>query len=206
MLELSQWRAPTPSYPRRAVRPRPAPTTPGPCSFPGLMGSRTFALTDTSGDPYNIAASTTPAHCVLVYFGYTHCPDLCPLNMATAAATIREMPAPDRAPRQRHLCLDRPRQRHAHRDQDVARSFRRATSSGLAGRSPRFSKPRLLPAFLCPSPNMRAQLAPATRSVHAGYILVYTQDNRAHLEFPAEITVTQESHDLDNLLQHGWQT
>ena len=37
------------------------------------------------------------------------------------------------APRQRHLCLDRPRQRHAHRDQDVARSFRRATSSGARG-------------------------------------------------------------------------
>ena len=40
--------------------------------------------------------------------------------------------------------------------------------------------------------------------VHAGYILVYTQDNVAHLEFPAEITVTQESRDLASLLNHGF--
>ncbi len=31
--------------------------------------------------------------------------------------------------------------------------------------------------------------------VHAGYVLVYTQ-SRAHLEFPAEITVSEETHDL----------
>ena len=42
--------------------------------------------------------------------------------------------------------------------------------------------------------------------VHAGYILVYTQDNRAHVEFPAEITPEQEAQDLGTLLRHGWQT
>ena len=41
--------------------------------------------------------------------------------------------------------------------------------------------------------------------VHAGYILVYTQDGLAHLEFPAEITPIQESHDIVTLLRHGWQ-
>jgi protein SCO1 len=41
--------------------------------------------------------------------------------------------------------------------------------------------------------------------VHAGYILVYTQDNRAHVEFPAEITVSQEAQDIRALLRNGWQ-
>ena len=41
--------------------------------------------------------------------------------------------------------------------------------------------------------------------VHAGYILVYTRD-RAHLEFPAEITVPEESHDLVSLVREGWQS
>ena len=34
------------------------------------------SLTDTSGRPYNL--STTPSKPVtLVFFGYTHCPDVC---------------------------------------------------------------------------------------------------------------------------------
>lgn len=41
--------------------------------------------------------------------------------------------------------------------------------------------------------------------VHAGYVLVFTGD-RAHLEFPAQITVTQESHDLVSLVRGGWQS
>ena len=41
--------------------------------------------------------------------------------------------------------------------------------------------------------------------VHAGYILVYTQDNRAHVEFPAEILPSQEAQDITTLLRHGWQ-
>ena len=41
--------------------------------------------------------------------------------------------------------------------------------------------------------------------VHAGYILVYTQDNRAHVEFPAEILPSQEAQDIATLLRHRWQ-
>ena len=40
--------------------------------------------------------------------------------------------------------------------------------------------------------------------VHAGYILVYTPDNLAHLEFPVQILPSQEAHDLEVLLEHGW--
>ena len=53
-------------------------------------------LTDTADRPFNIA-SDTGSRVTLVYFGYTHCPDLCPLNMCTAASAIRAMPPGDRA-------------------------------------------------------------------------------------------------------------
>ena len=32
-------------------------------------------------------------HLMLVYFGYTHCPDVCPTTMAALATAIRELPA-----------------------------------------------------------------------------------------------------------------
>ncbi|MBL1067962.1 SCO family protein [Streptomyces sp. 7-21] len=49
-------------------------------------------LTDTSGEPYNLREETD-GHVTLVYFGYTHCPDICPLtmsNIALAADTLTE--------------------------------------------------------------------------------------------------------------------
>jgi protein SCO1/2 len=49
-------------------------------------------LTDTSGRRYDMARAT--AHRVtLLYFGYTHCPDVCPINMYLTADAIHDMPA-----------------------------------------------------------------------------------------------------------------
>ncbi|ARQ69685.1 SCO family protein [Streptomyces marincola] len=49
-----------------------------------------FVLTDTEGEPYDFAAETD-GHATLLYFGYTNCPDICPLtmsNIANAAGTL----------------------------------------------------------------------------------------------------------------------
>lgn len=44
-------------------------------------------LTDTAGDPYAIAAETE-GKLTLVFFGYTHCPDVCPVHMAALAGAL----------------------------------------------------------------------------------------------------------------------
>jgi protein SCO1/2 len=56
----------------------------------------TFTLTDASGKPYDFAARTrgTPT---LLFFGYTHCPDVCPTTMADTAAALRGVPEPLRS-------------------------------------------------------------------------------------------------------------
>ncbi|HEY6749239.1 MAG TPA: SCO family protein [Mycobacteriales bacterium] len=48
----------------------------------------TFTLTDTGGKPYDFAARTRGAP-TLLYFGYTHCPDVCPTAMADTAIALR---------------------------------------------------------------------------------------------------------------------
>lgn len=48
-------------------------------------------LTDTTGRPYDVPARTAGA-ATLVYFGYTHCPDVCPTAMADTAAALRALP------------------------------------------------------------------------------------------------------------------
>lgn len=52
-------------------------------------------LTDTSGRRYDLARATA-GRVTLVYFGYTHCPDVCPMNMALTASALRDLPASER--------------------------------------------------------------------------------------------------------------
>ncbi|WP_165984240.1 SCO family protein [Streptomyces sp. YIM 98790] len=47
-------------------------------------------LTDTRGEPFDLAAETD-GHATLIYFGYTHCPDICPLTMSNIALGAYEL-------------------------------------------------------------------------------------------------------------------
>ncbi|MBO0842012.1 MAG: SCO family protein [Nocardioides sp.] len=52
-------------------------------------------LTDTAGKAYTLKTDATKP-LTLVFFGYTHCPDECPLVMSTLAATVTRLDAQDR--------------------------------------------------------------------------------------------------------------
>jgi len=54
-----------------------------------------IALTDTSGSPYSLGQDTTKPLTV-VFFGYTHCPDYCPMVMNNLAAAMNRLDAEDR--------------------------------------------------------------------------------------------------------------
>ncbi len=55
----------------------------------GLDYARDFALTDHNGKPRSLADFKGRA--VLVFFGYTQCPDVCPTTMAEMAAVMRQL-------------------------------------------------------------------------------------------------------------------
>lgn len=55
----------------------------------------TVELTDTDGAPYSMAADTDKPM-TLVFFGYTHCPDLCPLVMNNLSAGLNRLDEDDR--------------------------------------------------------------------------------------------------------------
>jgi protein SCO1 len=52
-------------------------------------------LTDTSGAPYSLTEDTDRP-LTLVFFGYTHCPDLCPMVMNNVAAGLNRLDDDDR--------------------------------------------------------------------------------------------------------------
>lgn len=54
-------------------------------------------LTDTAGSPYSLATDTEDHKLTLVFFGYTHCPDFCPITMNNIAAAFNSLDSSDRA-------------------------------------------------------------------------------------------------------------
>ena len=68
-----------------------------PSPYQGVLLPRTFdkpdvTLTDTSGKPYNLVQRTA-GRAMLLYFGYTHCPDVCPTTMGDIAVALSKLPA-----------------------------------------------------------------------------------------------------------------
>ncbi len=53
-----------------------------------------LVLTDTQGKPYDLREETK-GRPTLVYFGYTNCPDVCPLTMSNIAVAKKQLPKAD---------------------------------------------------------------------------------------------------------------
>lgn len=70
-----------------------------PLSPSGLMGVEIpepqpkpdFTLPTTEGKPFSFRKDTE-GYLTLLFFGYTHCPDVCPIHMANITAVLRKLP------------------------------------------------------------------------------------------------------------------
>lgn len=56
----------------------------------GIALGGPFALTDQDGK--NVTHATWDNHYLLVYFGFTHCPNICPLGLAKMAEALDALP------------------------------------------------------------------------------------------------------------------
>ena len=54
-----------------------------------------FTLLDTDGHPFDFA-SQTRGTLTFLEFGYTHCPDVCPVHMANLATVLKALAPSDR--------------------------------------------------------------------------------------------------------------
>lgn len=178
-------------------------TYPGALLFPRTYPKPDVTLEDTAGDPYDIATDTRD-QLTLVYFGYTHCPDLCPLNMFTAATALQRLPAAERSRVKVVFVTTDP-------DRDTPSVIRTwldhfdSSFIGLTGAIKQIQQTEAATGIPLSFAEHTTEVGASYTVVHAGFILVYTQDNRAHLEFPAEILPSQEAQDITTLLHHGWQ-
>jgi protein SCO1 len=158
-----------------------------PLPKPGLV------LTGTDGVRINLA-SETRGDVTLLFFGYTHCPDVCPMHMAYLASALKKLPAPVRGqiklvfittdparddPKTLRIWLD-------HFDRQFI---------GLTG-----SEAEIAAA------QSAAHVPHAGKSGegHAAFILAYTKDNLAHVIYPFGVSEADWLHDLPLLVREDW--
>ena len=77
---------------RLSTRPPQAQTNAVAVSTPaGVKIGGPFVLTDHNG--HTVTERSWPGKYLLVYFGFTHCPDICPIGLGRIADALKELPA-----------------------------------------------------------------------------------------------------------------
>jgi len=161
-----------------------------------------FTLTDTSGEPFAFAAETE-GYVALLYFGYTHCPDVCPDHMANIAAVLRRAPAlPDKV-KVVFVTVDPAR--------DTPERLRQwldlfdPSFVGLTGSADAVDAAMRQTLGDLYFPITREDLGDGEYSVsHAAFVLAYTADNLAHIVYPFGVQQDAWEHDLLRLVNEKW--
>ena len=169
----------------RGLVPKPLPSTPH------------FTLHDTAGRPFDFASSARNKLTYL-YFGYTHCPDVCPLTMADIAIALRKVrPSVRRRVQVVFVTVDprrdSPRVLRAWLDR-YNRSFIGLTGSEQAIRAAALAAGVALP----PAPKNRKG---AYGVSHAAFVLPYSPDGRAHVVYAEGFGPADYAHDMPLLLR-----
>jgi len=148
-----------------------------------------FTLTDTAGAPFDFTARTagTPT---LLFFGYTHCPDVCPTTMADIAVALRGLdPALVKKLQVVFVTTDPARDTPAvlgewlsHFDSDLPTRF-----VGLTGAQPAIDQAQL---------STGVPLAEDGGKLHSSLLLLYGSDDEAHVAFDAGNTSRDIASDL----------
>ena len=157
-----------------------------------------FTLTDTRGAPYAFA-SETRGLLTFLFFGYTNCPDVCPVHVANVAAVLRKLPFEDQQ-RARFVFVTTDPAR------DSLPQLRRwldqfdAWFIGLRGDDADVA--RIMGAVGLP-PAMRGAPDSAGRYEvgHPATVLVFTADDSAHVLYPFGTRQLDWAEDIPRLLR-----
>ena len=196
----------SPQAPSKA--PEPARSVPGKADYHGGLVSPPlpkpkFTLTDTSGTAFDFHAKTQ-GYVTLLFFGYTHCPDMCPLQMYMIADALRKLPTAT-AGQFRVVFVttdparDTPQVLRMYLDHFNKRFI------GLTGSEEAIEAAQVA-ANLPPAENKKGTVRPDGNYEvgHSAFVLAYTKDNLAHVIYPVGLKSEDWVHDLPFLVSETW--
>jgi protein SCO1/2 len=156
-----------------------------------------FVLIDTQGQPYDFQAETT-GKLTLLYFGYTFCPDICPVQLAQLAAVMDRLPDVERNSVVVFVTVDPDRD-----TPQVIRSFLDKFDTKFVGLSGTVDQVEAA---------QRAAGVPVAVKIgdgadysmgHASQVIAYAPDGLAYTQYPYGTRQTQWVHDLPIILDRS---
>lgn len=152
-----------------------------------------FTLTDTSGAAFDFGPKTQ-GYVTLLFFGYTHCPDMCPMQMHMIGQAFTKLPS---------AVIDQFKVVFV--TTDPARDTPQLMRAWLDNFDKRFIGLTGSDSAIAAA-QIAANLSPASKSPvrpdgtydvgHAAFVLAYTKDNLAHVIYPVGMALEDWVHDL----------
>lgn len=159
-----------------------------------------FVLTDTSGARFDFW-NRTRGSITLLFFGYTYCPDECPMHMANLGAALKRLP-PGIAGQVKLVFVTT----------DANRDTRVELRQWLDHFDKRFVGLTGTPAALDAA--QKAAGVPLAQKTdprngtysltHANFVVAYTKDNLGHVIYPGGVSQEDWIHDLPLLVTESW--
>lgn len=151
-------------------------------------------LIDTQGRRFNLRQETK-GQLTLIEFGYTHCPDVCPVTMANIAAALAKQPYEVASRIHVYFVTQDPAR-------DTAASLRKWLDSfnhnfvGVVG--PRGALDTLAANLNIAQPSFerRSPTDTAYAVGHSAQVVVFTSDNLAHVVYPFGVRQEDWVHDI----------
>jgi protein SCO1/2 len=156
-----------------------------------VMPARSFVPLQLTGQGGSSARfPSADAAYTLVFFGYTHCPDVCPLGMSTMARADRELGRP-KGLALAFITVDPDRDTPA-----ALRTFTRSFDSRIVGFT---SEPAQLATLWN---EFGVEVAPASREfVHGETIYLVDENGRILIEYPPDGSAADIASDARRLLR-----
>lgn len=168
-----------------------------------VRGKPDFTLERTDGRPFRFL-SDTRGTATLLYFGYTNCPDVCPLHLSNIAAALKRLSPEEQARVRVVFVTTDPNRDTPERLRGWLNNFDRRFV-GLRGGldsvnqiQARLGLPAAAMEMMDPStPGPRASYGMG----HAAQVLAFTPDDSLRVEYPGGFTLDDWVNDLPKLLK-----
>ena len=159
-----------------------------------------FVLTDTRGEPFDFR-SETDGYVTLLFFGYTYCPDICPVHMANLGAVRRRLP-PEVSNRIKVVFVSTDPERDT---ADRIRGWLDTFDRSFIGLRGALDTVNAIQRELKLPDAIRLEGDGADYTVgHAAQVIAFTADNVARVVYPFGIRQADWAHDLPRLVEGRW--
>jgi protein SCO1/2 len=170
--------------------------------MPAPLDKPAVILTDTHGRAFDLRRETD-GYLTLLYFGYTFCPDVCPIQMANLGAVIKEL-RPSVSERIRVVFVTTDPERDTPERLGTWLGNFHASFIGLTGDSATINA--VQQALQLPLPQLGPADSTGSYEVgHAAAVIAFMPgDNKARVRYPFGIRQADWAHDLPKLLEMTW--